>query len=127
MSSKGDKLYVYFNNLKVVDQTIIQFFNDQGGGRTFSEFAKSIIFHHAQASGYEAQISKTTAPPLPIKVKTKPKRNNDKDGEKRVVPEKETDLIGDGAGEMEEGEGESLIPPQDSISDDILSAVNSIM
>jgi hypothetical protein len=132
MSKSSDKLYVYLNHQKTVDQTVKQFFDEQGGGRTFSEFTKSIIYHYAIESGYQTKLSAAIAPPPPAQGKLTPtaikRQAKKKHSAVQIDNDKHTTKKAEGFGANEdEADLDTLIPSADSMSDDIMIAVNSIM
>jgi hypothetical protein len=135
MSQSSDKLYVYLNHKKVVDHTVALFFEEQGGGRTFSEFTKSIIYHHALQCGYQTQLADVTSPPAPSPLKVEKnlaakasnktaKKKHKHDHKGKSDKGKSQTFI---EGNADDEEVSAPIPSDDSMSDDILLAVNSIM
>lgn len=134
MNKTSDKLYVYLNHRKIVDQTVQQFFDEQAGGRSFSEFTKSIIYHYALANGYQAKLSVATAPPPPAMGKIISSGNKKRIKKKHSVKSAKGESIKHKSKDASEADvytdGEELassIPPTDSMDDDIRTAVNLIL
>lgn len=112
------KRYIYFNNEKVVDQTVLQLFEEQGDGISFSEFAKAIIYQHAVQHGYQAELSAS-----PSKRSKESKALKSRQNRKKKTHKSNHNV----SVKKEKLRKAAPTPLDDDVSDDILQAVNLIM